>query len=30
MVHELLGINNHRVDLSEAPGIKRELHVSVM
>ena len=28
MVHELLGIKNHRVDLSSAPGINKELHVS--
>jgi len=28
MVHEMLGIRNHRVDLSKAPGIKKELHVS--
>ena len=27
MVHELLGINNHRVDLSKAPGIKKEMQV---
>jgi vacuolar protein sorting-associated protein 45 len=30
MVHEVLGINNHRVDLSEAPGIKRDLHEVVL
>ena len=29
MVHELLGINNHRVDLSKAPGIKKEMQVCV-
>ena len=28
MVHEILGIRNHRVDLSQAPGIKKDLHVS--
>ncbi len=27
MVHEVLTINNHRVDLSRAPGIKKDLHV---
>lgn len=27
MVHEVLAINNHRVDLSRAPGIKKDLHV---
>ena len=27
MVHELLGITNHRVDLSKAPGIKKEMQV---
>lgn len=30
MVHELLGIRNHRVDLSHAPGIKRELQEVVL
>ena len=29
MVHELLGINNHRVDLSKAQGIKKEMQVCV-
>ena len=29
MVHELLGINNHRVDLSKAQGIKKEMQVGV-
>ena len=29
MVHELLGITNHRVDLSKAPGIKKEMQVCV-
>ena len=29
MVHELLSINNHRVDLSKAQGIKKEMQVSV-
>ena len=28
MVHEIVGIKNHRVDLSQAPGITKELHVS--
>ena len=28
MVHEILGIKNHRVDLSQAPGISKELQVS--
>ncbi len=27
MVHEILGIKNHRVDLSQAPGITKELQV---
>ena len=27
MVHEILGIKNHRVDLSNAPGIKKDLQV---
>lgn len=27
MVHEILGIQNHRVDLSKAPGITKELQV---
>ncbi len=29
MVHEILGINNHRVDLSGAPGLKKDLQVGV-
>jgi vacuolar protein sorting-associated protein 45 len=29
MVHELLSINNHRVDLSKAQGIKKEMQVHV-
>ena len=28
MVHELIGIQNGRVDLSQAPGIRPELRVS--
>jgi vacuolar protein sorting-associated protein 45 len=27
MVHELLGIQNNRVDLSRAPGVRKELKV---
>jgi vacuolar protein sorting-associated protein 45 len=30
MVHEILGIRNHRVDLSNAPGISKELHEIVL
>eukprot|EP00594_Rhizosolenia_setigera_P018481 CAMPEP_0178977588 /NCGR_PEP_ID=MMETSP0789-20121207/24584_1 /TAXON_ID=3005 /ORGANISM="Rhizosolenia setigera, Strain CCMP 1694" /LENGTH=451 /DNA_ID=CAMNT_0020667027 /DNA_START=152 /DNA_END=1510 /DNA_ORIENTATION=- len=30
MVHELLGINNHRVILRDAPGISRDLHEVVL
>ncbi|XP_064402056.1 vacuolar protein sorting-associated protein 45-like [Halichondria panicea] len=30
MVHEVLTINNHRVDLSRAPGIKKDLHEVVL
>lgn len=30
MVHELLGIHNNRVDLSEVPGIRKELKVYVL
>ena len=28
MVHEILGIKNHRVDLTGVPGIKRDMQVS--
>ena len=28
MVHELLGINNNRIDLSKVPGISKDLQVS--
>lgn len=30
MVHEILGIKNHRVNLSKAPGIKKDLHEVVL
>lgn len=30
MVHELLGINNNRVDLSRAPGVKKDMHEVVL
>ena len=30
MIHELIGINNNRVDLSQVPGITKELEQVVM
>lgn len=30
MVHELLGINNNRIDLSRVPGISKELREVVL
>ena len=30
MVHELLGINNNRIDLSKVPGISKDLQVRII
>lgn len=30
MVHELLGINNNRIDLSRVPGISKDLREVVL